>query len=351
MSSPSVRGPTPQQLRALILDYLLQRCYTRTARAFAADSTIRHLDADGDEILRPECEGDSHGITDETLRQADQRRDVQISILSGHIDDAIGLLDAKFPAILDRSLPQGPEPDTASDDSTDTGPAQAVAKQPQPEFVGTVLPFTIEPAHLYLDLRILAFIEASRTRPLPYPSAKAAPIDVDPIPRISTPNNLRPETDSDAHLAQLLKYVYELYDCAQALKDPHERAEYQHELSTVCSLLAYKVPEQSPVANYFSQERRQTVADEINSAILHRAGLAPISRLELLIRYTTAIWSYMNDHGYRVAPSRGWPAGVAMPSRHQPVFTLVSSNTKPGTSKKEDLEVAPSFDLKHFLSP
>jgi hypothetical protein len=60
--------------RALILDYLVQRCYTRTARAFAADSTIRHLNADGDEIRRPNGEDDPAGLTDEVLHQADLRR-------------------------------------------------------------------------------------------------------------------------------------------------------------------------------------------------------------------------------------------------------------------------------------
>lgn len=36
--------------RSLVLDYLCHHCYTNTARAFARESTIRHLDPDGDEI-------------------------------------------------------------------------------------------------------------------------------------------------------------------------------------------------------------------------------------------------------------------------------------------------------------
>lgn len=60
--------------RALILDYLVQRCYTRTARAFAADSTIRHLDADGDELPRPRIEDDSPGVTEDALHLADLRQ-------------------------------------------------------------------------------------------------------------------------------------------------------------------------------------------------------------------------------------------------------------------------------------
>jgi hypothetical protein len=193
--------------------------------------------------------------------------DVQVSILSGRIDDAIDSVNAKFPSTLPSSIST----------HEDAGPSTPTGEPSQPKIIKTVLPFTVEPAQLYLDLRILAFIEASRTKPLPYPLAE--PVASDPVltRRISPPNNLRDpsgEIDADAHLARLLKHVHELYDCAQALQDPHERAEYQHELSAVSGLLAYKVPEQSPMAKYLTQERREKVADEINSAIL-RVSLSP----------------------------------------------------------------------------
>jgi CTLH/CRA C-terminal to LisH motif domain len=273
--------------RAVILDYLVQRCYTRTARAFAADSTIRHLDADGDELRRPCGEDDSPGITEDALHQADLRQsaysfltlyssphrrdtthlDVQVSILSGRIDDAIDCLNANFPSTLPSSIST----------REDAGPSTPTAEPSQLKIVKTVLPFTVEPAHLYLDLRVLAFIEASRTKPLPYPLTETLASDPILTPRVSPPNNLRDpsgEMDGDAHLARLLKHVHELYECAQALQEPDERAEYQHELSAVSGLLAYKVPEQSPMAKYLTQERREVVADEINSAIL-RVSLSP----------------------------------------------------------------------------
>jgi hypothetical protein len=161
----------------------------------------------------------------------------------------------------------------------DIGPPTPKAERSQSVFIKTVLPSTVEPAHLHLDLRILAFIEASRTEPLLYSHTRPAIANPEPSLRISTPNNFRDpsgEVDGDAHLARLLKHVHELYDCAQALQDPQERAEYLHELSTVSSLLAYKVPEQSPMAKYLAQDRREGVADEINSAIL-RVSLSPSS--------------------------------------------------------------------------
>ncbi len=202
--------------------------------------------------------------------------DVQTSILSGCIDDAIDRLNADFPSTLPSSM------STCADTKSSTTTEE---ERPQSKFVKTVLPFTVEPAHLYLDLRILAFIEASRTKPLPpYPLTIPAASDPEPATRISPPNNFRDpsgEADADAHLTRLLKHVREIYDCAQALQDPHERAEYQHELSAVSGLLAYKVPEQSPMAKYLTQARRETTADEINSAIL-RVSSSSISRIEIL---------------------------------------------------------------------
>jgi hypothetical protein len=148
-----------------------------------------------------------------------------------------------------------------------------------------VLPFTVEPAHLYLELRILAFIEASRTKPLLYEPLRPPCFDPEPTPRMSPSKNIRDpsdEHDGDVHLSRLLTLVYELYDCSQALQDPRERAEYQRQLSAVSSLLAYKVPEQSPMARYLSQERRQVVADEINNAILCLLSLLLITTIETL---------------------------------------------------------------------
>jgi hypothetical protein len=39
-------------------------------------------------------------------------------------------------------------------------------------------------------------------------------------------------------------------------------------LDQVGGLLAYKVPEKSPMARYLSQGRREAVADQINAAVL-----------------------------------------------------------------------------------
>jgi len=63
--------------RSLVLDYLCHNCYINTAKAFARDSTVRQLDADGDEIL--EVPGDVGGrdtfrLSGSLLAQMDLRK-------------------------------------------------------------------------------------------------------------------------------------------------------------------------------------------------------------------------------------------------------------------------------------
>ena len=204
------------------------------------------------------------------------RLDVQANILSGCIDDAAEFLKDNFPSTLSSPLSI----------SEDTGSSTPRGDRSESKFIKTVLPSTVEPAELYLDLRIQAFIEASRTKLLPYPLPGPATSDLAPTPRIPPPNNLRDpsgEMDGDAHLARLLKHVHELYESAQDLQDPRERVEYQNKLSEVSGLLAYKVPEQSPLAKYLTQGQRELVADEINSAILCMSLSFPIATVEALM--------------------------------------------------------------------
>lgn len=62
-----------------MLDYLCHSCYTRTAIAFAGDSSIRHLDADGDEIIDPVDPVDpSNSITSSTEQFENQMKQVAL---------------------------------------------------------------------------------------------------------------------------------------------------------------------------------------------------------------------------------------------------------------------------------
>lgn len=59
----------------LVLDYLCHNSYSRSAKAFAADSAVQHLDADGDEIMTGESKEDpSLNELEERLRIGELRK-------------------------------------------------------------------------------------------------------------------------------------------------------------------------------------------------------------------------------------------------------------------------------------
>jgi hypothetical protein len=76
------------------------------------------------------------------------------------------------------------------------------------------------------------------------------------------------ETLSDLRLNTLLRKAKELYTEAGALPKPTDTALYLTELAQVSGLLAYTNPENSDVAPYLTQERREEVADQVDKAIL-----------------------------------------------------------------------------------
>lgn len=71
-----------------------------------------------------------------------------------------------------------------------------------------------------------------------------------------------------AHQTALLHTAQRLYSTVESLQDTSDRDVYRQELSQVGGLLAYRVPEDSPMSFYLTQERREAVADQVNSAIL-----------------------------------------------------------------------------------
>lgn len=173
--------------------------------------------------------------------------------MSGRVDDAIALLNEHFPAVLAVEDEGGGAPGEG---------ARAVASNV--EYISST---STEPAHLYLNLRILAFSEACRTVPLPYPGAARPDI---PAP-IATPAPAESATDGEAYQEQqmaLLSRAQKLYAYLNTLPNAADRAIYLKELENVGGLLAYKVPEKSSMAKYLTLERREAVADQINRAIL-----------------------------------------------------------------------------------
>ncbi|KAF8798096.1 hypothetical protein BYT27DRAFT_7124378 [Phlegmacium glaucopus] len=318
MTSP-ISNPTPYQLRSLVLDYLCHSCYTRTATAFSRDSTIRHLDADGDEIVEATDAEDSSdsscGSTEQfenIMKQVALRQEIRSRILSGRVDDAIALLQTHFPSVLHEN-----DIGNANTDSRTAEPRPSSSNNS--EYVSST---STEPAHLLLNLRILAFSEACRTVPLEYPpSAHSA----DTNSKSTPPQALAEPEENPDYLTQqmdLLTKAQKLYAFSTTLQNPLDRATYLKELENVGGLLAYKVPEKSSMAKYLTLERREAVADQINRAILNTIGRPLVSSLELLTRHTHLLWHYANQHGAKSRP------GAVLPQKSSKAATLADSENE-----------------------
>ncbi|KDQ60971.1 hypothetical protein JAAARDRAFT_55699 [Jaapia argillacea MUCL 33604] len=318
-------NPVPQHLRALVLDYLFHNCYTNTAKAFARDSAVRQLDADGDEVMLPavELEATQCSLSEESLRLVELRQDVRTHILSGRIDEAITLLNDHFPAVLCQ------DGETLSQDRT-----------PSPASGSFLYVRSLQPIHLFLNLRVQAFIEAIRTVPLPYPH---------PCTTTSSESSPPPNRDPEEHKFHLIQLARKLVALAKSLPNPVDRQSYDEELNCVIGLLGYPIPEESSVANYLSQKRREAVADQINSAILLRTGHRSVSQIELCTRYNSVIWSFLHDLHIRLPPVESRPPGVRIPLAGSSGGDKQPTSIAHG-SEPESIESPPPFDLNKFLS-
>jgi hypothetical protein len=72
----------------------------------------------------------------------------------------------------------------------------------------------------------------------------------------------------ERYQSELLLRGQKLYASVELLRRPEDQATYRKELKNVCGLLAYEVPELSPMSKYLDQARRESVAEQINRAIL-----------------------------------------------------------------------------------
>ena len=62
--------------RTLVLDYLCHNCYSDSARAFARDSQVQHLDRDGDDLTLSSASGsdNTRNLSNELLRLVELRQ-------------------------------------------------------------------------------------------------------------------------------------------------------------------------------------------------------------------------------------------------------------------------------------
>lgn len=329
--------PSPDDLRVLVLDYLCHNSFASTARAFVRDSAIQHLDADGDEIMSPSgAVVNLPDILEERFAGSDIREEIRIRILSGLVDEATDLLNKHFPSVLSESTTNVPT--LKSTDRLEYIPATSV-----------------NPSHLALNLHILAFIEAARTIPLPYyPPGMKPP----PAPEVDSDAEMTPSEHSEAANDLLLHRAQSLYSEANRLPDANDRALYLSELAQVGGLLAYPVPEGTPMATYMTPERREAIADQIESAILYRTGQPVIARLELAARQTSVTWSILNEQKVKPPPPSAWPAGLTPPGFSKMPHSVLnkgsngeatSGGMKKAGSDNDTAEVLGPFDLHAFL--
>lgn len=198
----------------------------------------------------------------------------------------------------------------------------------------------LDPTLLSLNLRIHAFIEACRTIPMPYT----------PLHRNTHVETPKPSTDlapdlliDERYQTELLLRGQKLYASVELLRKPEDRATYSKELENVGGLLAYKVPELSPMSKYLDQARRESVAEQINRAILYYSNLPAVSQLELAVRYNSCLWDELNKLQVKVPPNSSRPLGVLLPP--QPTNKGTSSSGE----KKPTVEYLPPFNLASFL--
>lgn len=135
---------------------------------------------------------------------------------------------------------------------------------------------------------------------------------------------------------------------------PPDRAKYIKELSNVVGILAYKIPEESSVSRYLSQERRAAVAEQINSAILckynspcisvdltisacpDRSGLPVIPKVELAARYTSTLWGLCHDFRAPALP------GTVLPTKSGKDTPTPSFKRSTSSGNTKDEIVCPS---------
>jgi hypothetical protein len=170
----------------------------------------------------------------------------------------------------------------------------------------------------------------------------------------STPTAISTPTPADKP-AYLILLARKLLASARALPHPHDRSIYDEELRLVSSLLAYSAPETAPptLRRYLSLERRQSLAEQVNAAILsgwpissrscrrltvssesadHRAT----SRLEAAARYTTFLWETIDD------------LNVEIPVQDSKLVPLLEIEQKFDV-KRNVRRTSLTFDLHSFL--
>lgn len=136
------------------------------------------------------------------------------------------------------------------------------SREPPPDVRVNQSSVSLEPQHLSLNLSIQEFIESLRTIPL----SRTRPLSPTELGAKLSDLSNSPKPSADP--AEMLRRAQNLSVLVSELSVPDDQAIYMSELQSVSALMAYHVPEASPVAKYMSMEKREALAEQINRAIL-----------------------------------------------------------------------------------
>jgi hypothetical protein len=230
--------------------------------------------------------------------------EISSAILNGQIDTAISLLRRYFPETIDEDLSQA---------KYDESPWSSME--------------VTRPHLLIISLRMQAFVESFRSKPLPNsPSPEPTEPESPPEDAMSSPEHFEPADE------RMLLEAQRIWTAVGQLQDPSERKQYQTAMKNVSELLGYHVPEKSPAARLFSQRRRHYLAEQVDTAILSECpslsqssfltltvplgvlGLPRYSDLEWTVRQLNAVTRLLHDYEMPLPSRSQRPEGLRSPS-------------------------------------
>ncbi|CBQ67693.1 conserved hypothetical protein [Sporisorium reilianum SRZ2] len=276
----------------------------------------------------------SPDLTAQDLRGVRARKQIKDHIISGHIRQAMDMINHHFPTVLNSSAAataatSGSSSNTTAAKSTRVKNGNGSSSSSASTASDKVLPAnptSMEPDHLLLNLQIQVFIEVIRSASsaqLAPPSSTASQLAAasnggglpllasttpgiaasaisraaSPAPSTSSSNgSATSATGANAALNpalhSALAYAQGLYASAQKLPS-FWRAMYLKELEQVTALLAYTDVEHSPVRRFLHRSRKVALAEQVNSAILFRSGKPSQPLIEVAVRQTTLLWNHL----------------------------------------------------------
>ncbi|KAK4685350.1 hypothetical protein P7C73_g4801, partial [Tremellales sp. Uapishka_1] len=295
-STPFSADKDISSLHDVVLDYINANAYSATAKVLCNSPSPMNDQRDYDdgtmEIDSPPLPPRrlakramrESSIDGATLLQIQRRRVILNHILNGAILKAVDALDMHFPLVLSEPISLFAQPPILSP------PSASTSSQPHSHSL-PVFAHSVSPAHVRLNLQIQQFIESFRQL------APASPSSSSPSSSISSLNgngngNGTASTSSSMTLTHALTAAQGLHSEAKKLK-PDDRAIYLQEIKDVGALFAYTDPETSILKGFLEQSRRISLAQQVNRAILHRAGFETTSQLENYARRVSALYAIM----------------------------------------------------------